>query len=117
MTDLSPGNLLAPGATPPAGVDGLTGVVDLERAKVGPAALTAVNAEYLLTRFVEDPGPVRRALYDPLPFGPDVPARDCYRLVALSRSAAALDAWYGSGSETHRDRGAAVAAEIADIVD
>lgn len=34
VTDLSPGNLLSPDGTPPADSGGLTGVLDLERAKV-----------------------------------------------------------------------------------
>lgn len=116
LTDLSPGNLLAPDGTPPADPAGLTGVVDLERAKVGPPAFTAVNAEYLLTRDVGDPAPVREALYEPLPFGPDVACRDCYRLVALARSVAALPAWYEPGSERFRERAEAVAAELNRLV-
>jgi aminoglycoside phosphotransferase (APT) family kinase protein len=114
VTDFGPSNLLTAGGTVSGGggVDDLTGVLDLERAKIGPAAFTAVNAEYLLTRGVDDPGPQVEALYDPLPFGPDVPRRDLYRLVALGRSVHALDLWYEVGSEEHRRRGDAVAAEL-----
>lgn len=116
VTDLSPGNLLAPDGTPPDGPEGLTGVLDLERAKVGPLEFTAVNAEYLLTRYVEDPEPVRAALYDPLPFGPAVPNRDLYRLVAIGRCIGALDLWYEGDGRTYRERGETMAREIREIV-
>jgi hypothetical protein len=114
VTDFGPSNLLAPnGGRPGNGTVGeLTGVLDLERAKIGPVGFTAVNAEYLLTRGVNNPGPLVEALYDPLPFGPDLPRRDLYRLVALGRSVGALDLWYEVGSEEHRRRGDAVAAEL-----
>lgn len=116
LTDCSPGNLLAPDGVPPASVDGVTGVVDLERAKVGPLAFAAVNAEYLLTRDAEDPDAVRAALYDRLPFGPAVDSRELYRVIAVARSAAALPAWYDTGSERFRERGDAVADELARLV-
>lgn len=112
VTDLSPGNLLAQNGTPPSDGGGLTGVVDLERAKIGPAPFTAVNAEYLLTRYVSEPETVRDALYEPLPFGPDMPSRELYRLIATSRSVAALSFWYEPGSEMYHQRGDAIAAEI-----
>ena len=54
ITDFSPANLMSRDGTPPAGVDELTGVIDLERAKVGPLEFAAVNAEYLLTRYIDD---------------------------------------------------------------
>jgi aminoglycoside phosphotransferase (APT) family kinase protein len=112
VTDFGRSNLLAPAGQAGDGtVADLTGVIDLERAKLGPAAFTAVNAEYLLTRGVEDPELVE-ALYDPLPFAPDLPRRDLYRLVALGRSVHALDLWYEPGSEEHQQRGDAVAAEL-----
>lgn len=118
LTDFGPSNLLSPDGTVP--VDGLpaslTGVLDLERAKLGPMAFTAVNAEYLMTRFIENPGPVVEELYDPLPFGPDVPNRDIYRLVAMGRSVNALDLWYDEGGETFRQRGTELADQIAQIV-
>lgn len=118
VTDLSPANLLSPDGEPPSdGVDGLTGVLDLERAKVGPPAFTAVNAEYLATRYVTDPRPIREALYEPLPFGPDVPARDLYLLVALGRSVSALPTWYDPSSEVYRQRGEAIAARIERLVE
>lgn len=117
LTDLSPGNLLSPDGDPPGGVDGLTGLIDLERAKLGPVEFTAVNAEYLLTRYVSDPDPVRDALYAPLPFGPDLRRRDLYRVVAMGRSVGALSTWYEPGSETYCRRGDAVAAALRRIVE
>ena len=117
LTDLSPGNLLAPGGVTPETAGGLTGVVDLERAKLGPAALTAVNTEYLLTWDLADPDPVREALYEPLPFGPSVPNRDCYLLVAAARAAWALPTWYDPGSERFDDRARALAATMRAVVD
>jgi aminoglycoside phosphotransferase (APT) family kinase protein len=119
VTDFGPSNLLAPGGTVPgeAGVGDLTGVVDLERAKLGPAAFTAVNAEYLMTRDIDDPKPVVEALYEPLPFGPALPCRELYRLVAMGRSVGALDLWYEAGSERFQRRGDAVAAEIERYLD
>jgi aminoglycoside phosphotransferase (APT) family kinase protein len=118
LTDFGPSNILTPGGTAPddGRLDALTGVLDLERAKLGPMAFCAVNAEYLMTRFLENPAPVVEALYDPLPFGPDVPNRDLYRLVAMGRSVNALDLWYEEGSETFRQRGTEVADQIAQIV-
>ncbi|ERH08623.1 MAG: putative aminoglycoside phosphotransferase [halophilic archaeon J07HX64] len=93
VTDIGHSNLLTPnGRLAGNGTVGdLSGVLDLERAKLGPAAFTGVNTEYLLTRGVEDPDPLVGALYDPLPFGPDLPRRDLYRLLALGRSVHALD--------------------------
>lgn len=118
VTDFGHSNLLAPdgGVSGEGSVGDLTGVLDLERAKLGPAAFTAVNAEYLLTRGVEDPDPLVEALYDPLPFGPDLPRRDLYRLIALGRSVHALDLWYEPGSKEHRRRGDAVAAELEGLL-
>lgn len=116
ITDLSPQNLLSADGTPPSDIDGLTGVIDLERAKLGPVEFTAVNVEYLLTRYISNPEPVREALYDPLPFGPDMPNRDLYRLVAIGRSVGALPFWYEPGSETYRERGDTIAAELREIV-
>lgn len=112
VTDLSPENLLAPGGTV-ASPDDVTGVLDLERARAAPVEFTAVNAEYLLTRSVDDPEPLVDALYDPLPFGPDVPARDLYWLLAVGRSVHSLDLWYEEGSEHHRRRGN----EVADVIE
>lgn len=117
VTDLSPENLLSPDGDPPDDAGGLTGVVDLERAKIGPREFTAVNAEYLITRNVSNEEAVREALYDPLPFGPDLPARDLYRLVAMGRSVSALELWYDPGSEAYRERGEELAAEIERIVE
>jgi aminoglycoside phosphotransferase (APT) family kinase protein len=117
LTDLSPGNLLAPDGRPPATVDGLTGLVDLERAKVGPVEFTAVNVEYLLTSAVDEPEPVQVALYDPLPFGLDHPLRDCYRLVAVSRAVSGLDTWEDPESEAFDRRARAVARELEAIVE
>ena len=117
LTDLSPGNLLAFGGRPPASVDDLGGVVDLERAKVAPVAFAAVNVEYLLTTDVDDPTPVQRALYDELPFGPDVPLRDLYRLAAISRAVSGLSTWETPGSAAFDRRASAVARELEAIVD
>ena len=119
VTDFGPSNLLAPdgSVSGDGGITDLTGVLDLERAKIGPAAFTAANAEYLMTRGVDDPEPMVDALYDPLPFGPDVPQRDLYRLVALGRSVNALDVWYEEGTEGYRRRGTAVATEIERLLD
>jgi aminoglycoside phosphotransferase (APT) family kinase protein len=117
LTDLSPGNLLSPDGDPPDSVNGLTGLIDLERAKLGPVEFTAVNAEYLLTRYVSNPNPVRDALYAPLPFGPELRWRDLYRIVAMGRSVGALSAWYEPGSETYRRRGDTVAAALRQIID
>jgi len=119
VTDLSPGNLLTPGGNPPSAMSDvaeLSGVIDLERAKIAPHEFTAVNTEYLLTRYISDPQPVREALYEPLPFGLDIPARDLYRLVAMGRSVGALDFWYEPGSEEHRQRGEKLATEITRII-
>ncbi|WP_247729983.1 phosphotransferase family protein [Halovivax limisalsi] len=121
LTDFSPENIRTATGDPPAAdadpMEAITGVLDLERARLAPRAFMAVNAEYLLTRYLSDPGPVRRALYEPLPFGPDVPARDLYRLLALGRSVGALPIWYEPGSEEYERRGAAVAAEIEAVLD
>lgn len=117
VTDLSPGNLLSPGGDPPGGVDGLTGLIDLERAKLGPVEFTAVNAEYLLTRYVSDLEPIRDALYASLPFEPDLRRRDLYRIIAMGRSVGALPAWYEPGGELYRQRGDAIAAALGRIVD
>jgi aminoglycoside phosphotransferase (APT) family kinase protein len=116
ITDLSPQNLLSPSGEPPSSIGELTGVIDLERAKVGPVEFTAVNTEYLLTRFLSDPEVVRDALYDPLPFEPDMPARDLYRVIAIGRSVAALPFWYEPGSETYQQRGDAIATELDRII-
>lgn len=119
VTDFGPSNLLAPDGcvAGDAGVGALTGVLDLERAKLGPAAFAAVNADYLLTRGIDDPGPTVEALYDPLPFGPELPCRELYRLVAMGRSVGALDMWYEPGGERFRRRGDAIAAEIERYLD
>lgn len=117
VTDLSPQNLLSPNDEPPSNIDGLTGVIDLERAKFGPVEFTAVNTEYLLTRFVSDPELVRNALYDPLPFEPDVPARDLYRVIAMGRSVGALPFWYEPGSKEYQQRGDAIATELNRIIE
>lgn len=116
VTDFSPKNLLTPNGEPPARADGPTGLVDLERARLGPIEFTAVNAEYLMTRHLDDPDLLVEALYEPLPFGPDVPARDLYRLVAMGRSVHALDLWYDAGSKPHDRRGRELAQEIKRIV-
>ncbi|WP_323676952.1 phosphotransferase [Halorubellus sp. PRR65] len=117
VTDLSPGNLLAPDGRPPASVDGLAGVVDLERAKLGPVAFTATNLEYLLTSAVDEPTPVRDALYEPLPFGPTFPLRDLYRLVAVSRAVSGLDTWEDPETDAFDRRARAVARELERIID
>ncbi|WP_158058145.1 phosphotransferase family protein [Halorussus halophilus] len=117
ITDLSPQNLLSRDGTPPDGIDGVTGVFDLERAKIGPLEFTAINTEYLLSRYVSDPDPVREALYDPLPFDSDVPARDLYRLIAMGRSVNALARWYDPGTLEYRHRGQELATEIRRIVE
>lgn len=117
VTDVSPENLLAPGGTPPNSLDGVTGAFDFERAKLGPVQFAAVNAEHLLTRDADDPESVRQALYDPLPFGPEVPNRDLYRLVAFGREVGALAFWYDPGSERFQSRGDALADEIERIVE
>lgn len=117
LTDLSPENLLAPDGRPPATVDGLAGLVDLERAKLGPVRLTAVNLEHLLARGVDDPTPVHSALYDQLPFGPDLPLRDLYRLVALSRPVSALSVWEDPETDAFDRRCGAVARAIRDVVE
>jgi aminoglycoside phosphotransferase (APT) family kinase protein len=117
ITDLSPGNLLAPGGRPPASVDGLAGVIDLERAKLGPVAFTAVNLETLLTSDIDDPRPVQDALYEPLPFDPEFPLRDVYRLVALSRPLSALSTWEDPQSDAFDRRGRQVARDIRALLD
>jgi aminoglycoside phosphotransferase (APT) family kinase protein len=117
LTDLSPGNLLARDGRPPATVDGLAGVVDLERAKLGPARFTAANLEYLLARDLDDRTPVQDALYRHLPFDPAFPLRDLYRLAAVSRAVSALSTWETSGSDTFDRRATAVARELEAIVD
>lgn len=117
LTDLSPGNLLARDGQPPATVDDLGGVVDLERAKLGPVEFTAVNLEYLLTAGVDDPTPVRTALYDQLPFGPDFPLREPYRLAAVSRAVSGLDTWEDPDSDAFDRRARIVAREVEAIVD
>ncbi|SEL51622.1 phosphotransferase [Haloferax larsenii] len=116
VTDFSPANLMSRDGTPPESVEGLTGVIDLERAKLGPLEFAAVNAEYLLTRYIDDPEPVREALYDPLPFGPDVPRRDFYRVLAMGRSVAGLPHWYDPESELYEQRARAIASELDRIV-
>ncbi|WP_396611850.1 phosphotransferase family protein [Haloferax sp. S1W] len=116
ITDFSPANLMNRDGIPPESVDELTGVIDLERAKLGPLEFAAVNAEYLLTRYVDDPAPVREALYDPLPFGPDIPRRDCYRVLAMGRSVAALPFWYDSEGELYEQRASAIASELDRVV-
>lgn len=55
-------------------------------------------------------------VYDPLPFGPDLPRRDLYRLLAMGREVGALDLWYEGGSQTHERRGNTLAREIEQIV-
>ncbi|AFK20089.1 hypothetical protein E6P09_14770 [Haloferax mediterranei ATCC 33500] len=116
ITDFSPANLMSRDGTPPNSVDELTGVIDLERAKIGPLEFAAVNAEYLLTRYVDDPAPIRDALYDPLPFGPGVPKRDFYRVLAMGRSVAALPFWYDSEDEMYEQRAREIASELERIV-
>lgn len=118
LTDFGPSNLLAPEGTVSGDgrLDALSGVLDLERAKLAPMDLSAVNAEYLMTRFIENPAAVVEALYDPLPFGPAVPNRDLYRLVAMGRSVNALDLWYEEGSEMFEQRGIELADQIEQIV-
>jgi len=117
LTDLSPGNLLAPDGRPPATVDGLTGVVDLERAKLGPVRFTAANLEYLLARELEDRTVVQDALYDHLPFGPSFALRKLYRLAAVSRAVSGLSTWEDPGSDAFDRRASAVARELEAIVD
>jgi aminoglycoside phosphotransferase (APT) family kinase protein len=114
VTDFGASNLLAPGGTlaGEGSASELTGLIDLERARLGPIEFTAVNAEYLMTRGMDDPGPVVEALYDPLPFGPDVPNRDLYWLVAMGRSVHALETWYEQGSDEYLQRGTELANEI-----
>ncbi|WP_258302608.1 hypothetical protein [Haloferax larsenii] len=116
VTDFSPANLMSRDGTPPESVEELTGVIDLERAKIGPLEFAAVNAEYLLTRYIDDPEPVREALYDPLPFGPDIPQRDFYRVLAMGRSVAALPFWYDPESDLYEQRASAIASELDRIV-
>lgn len=117
LTDLSPGNLLAPDGRPPATVDGLTGVVDLERAKLAPVRFTAANLEYLLARELADPTAVQDALYDHLPFGPSFALRELYRLAAVSRAVSGLSTWEDPGSDAFDRRASAVARELEAIVD
>lgn len=116
LTDFSPENLLAPGGRPPETVAGLAGVVDLERAKLGPARFTAVNLEYLLARDLDDPTPVQDALYGQLPFGPEFALRDLYRLVSLSRPLSALEVWADPESDAFDRRCRAVARAIEEIL-
>ncbi|NHN40377.1 aminoglycoside phosphotransferase family protein [Halorubellus sp. JP-L1] len=117
LTDFSPGNLLAPDGRPPASVDDLSGLIDLERAKIGPATFAAVNLEYLLTNELDDPTPVQEALYDELSFGPDLPLRDLYWLVALSRPVSGLATWENPESPEFDRRARAVARSIDALVD
>jgi hypothetical protein len=117
LTDLSPENLLAVDGRPPASVEDLVGVVDLERAKVGPVEFTAVNVEYLLTTGIDDPTPVRDALYERLPFGPDLPQRDLYRLAAVSRAVSGLDTWADPDTDAFDRRARRVAHEVEALVD
>ncbi|MFC7202949.1 aminoglycoside phosphotransferase family protein [Haloferax namakaokahaiae] len=117
VTDFSPENLLSSDGTPPTSLDGVTGIIDLERAKLAPAEFAAVNVEYLLTRFVSDTSAVKEALYDPLPFSAEMPARDLYRLIAMGRSVGGLPHWYEPGSGTFEERGNAIASEIEEMLD
>jgi aminoglycoside phosphotransferase (APT) family kinase protein len=118
LTDFGPGNLLAPeGCVSREGeLSEVTGLLDLERAKFGPMRFNAVNADFLMLRGLDTPGPVREAFYDPLPFGPDVPRRELYLLLAMGREVAALDLFYEEGGEKHNRRGHALAREIERIV-
>lgn len=117
LTDFGPANLLGPDGTLPedGGVDDLTGILDHERAKLGPMEFVAVNAEYLMTRGMDNTDAVVDALYDPLPFGPDVPRRDLYWLVAMGRSVNALELW-SDGDDHFQQRGTALARQIEQIV-
>lgn len=117
LTDLSPGNLLARDGQPPETVDDLGGVVDLERAKLGPVQFTAANLEYLLTTGVDDPTPVQDALYGPLPFAPDFSLREPYLLAAVSRAVSGLDTWEDPDSDAFDRRARTVAGDVEAIVD
>jgi aminoglycoside phosphotransferase (APT) family kinase protein len=119
LTDFGPGNLLAAeGTVSESGrLDEVAALIDLERAKIGPIAFNAINAEFLMQRWIDDPVPVVDALYDPLPFGPDHPRRDLYRLLAMGREVAALDLFYENGGNKHERRGNALAREIESILE
>jgi len=117
LTDLSPGNLLAAGGRPPETVDGLAGVVDLERAKLGPVRFTAANLEYLLAAEADDPTRVRAALYEPLPFGPEFERRDLYRLAAVTRAVSGLDTWEDPESDRFDRRCREVARDLEATLD
>lgn len=118
LTDFGPGNLLARnGRVSEAGsLDELTGLIDLERAKLGPMEFNPVNAEFLMQRWIDEPQPVISALYEPLPFSPDVPRRDLYLLLAMGREVGALDLFYEQGSEIHESRGNKLARKIERII-
>lgn len=118
LTDFGLSNLLAADGTvsDQATIEEATGLIDLERAKLGPKEFNAVNVEFLLTRWLDDPEPVVDALYEPLPFGPDVPGRDLYRLLAMGREVTSLDLFYEVGSRTHDQRGDALARAIDRIL-
>jgi aminoglycoside phosphotransferase (APT) family kinase protein len=119
LTDFGPGNLLARnGRVSEAGsLEELTGLIDLERAKLGPMEFNSVNAEFLMQRWIDEPQPVISALYEPLPFGPDVPRRDLYRLLAMGREVPALELFYEEGSEIYESRGRKLAREIEQILE
>jgi aminoglycoside phosphotransferase (APT) family kinase protein len=119
LNDFGPGNLLAPDGTVSAtgSLTEVTGLIDVERARLGPMEFNAVNAEFLMQRWIDEPEPAITALYEPLPFGPDVPRRDLYRLLAMGREVGALDMFYEVGSETHEQRGTKLAREIEQILE
>lgn len=119
LNDFGPGNLLAPAGTVSAdgSLTAVTGLVDVERARLGPMEFNAVNAEFLMQRWIDDPEPVISAMYEPLPFDPDLPNRDLYRLLAMGREVGALDMFYEVGSETHEQRGTKLVQEIEQILE
>lgn len=118
LTDFGPKNLLARDGTvsDEGSLTELSGLVDTERAKLGPVEFNAVNAEFLMQRWIDDPEPVVEALYDPLPFGPDLPRRDLYRLLAMGREVGGLDLYYEKGGEKHERRGQKLADRIEQVV-
>lgn len=119
LNDFGPGNLLAPDGTVSAtgNLTEVSGLIDVERARLGPMEFNAVNAEFLMQRWIDEPEPAISAMYEPLPFGPDVQRRDLYRLLAMGREVGALDLFYEEGSETHEHRGVKLAHEIEQILE
>jgi len=60
--------------------------------------------------------PIQTALYDPLPFGPDLALRDLYRVIAMGREVGGLPIWYEPGSDMYQQRGDEIATALERII-